>query len=321
MRNLQNILLDLGKFSELDNADKKPEVLDAIADLFFATHESHGAAELEFFGVALERIAFNLSAEERAKLASRMADIHKAPKSLVRKLAEDEVSVARPILEQSPCLNEDDLIELASSLDQGHLRAIAHRETLSCEITEIIVVRGDDDVLECVIRNKGARFSRDSLAKLVDSAGRNRTLFSALEQRNDVPDVLVDQARDSIAELNASELREIAKNRRPRSKKVKEHMLADFARANMLAEAIRCLSLITGHPEIFVKQCFLQTSLTVLAQLCKANGFDTATYAALLRLRFIVGGPQGQTVADAMRKYRTLGRREAQRALGYEEAE
>ena len=47
-----------------------------------------------------------------------------------------------------------------------------------------------------------------------------------------------------------------------------------------------------------MKQCFLHAKISALAQLCKANGFDTATYAALLKLRSNVGDLQGQTIAD-----------------------
>lgn len=321
MQDVQSNLLDLEKLYALGDADKRPEALDVVTDLFFATRESLGPAELEFFGAALERIAFNLTTKERAKLATRLADVHNAPEALIRKLAGDEITVARPILEQSPCLSEEDLIELASSHDQEHLRAIAHRETLTSQITEVIVGRGDDDVLECITRNEGANFSDDGLARLSESAGKNRKLFSALTQRSDVPDVLVAEARHSIAELNARELKEIAKNRRPHSKEIKEHMLAGFARANMLEETIRCFSLITGHPEVFVKQCFLHARISALSQLCKANGFETTTYAALLKLRSKVGDLKGQTVANAMRDYRYLTRREAQRALGYKEGE
>ena len=44
MQNLQNNLLELEKFAELGNADKRPEALDVITDLFIATRESHGPA-------------------------------------------------------------------------------------------------------------------------------------------------------------------------------------------------------------------------------------------------------------------------------------
>ena len=318
---LKENLAELEKIALVGDADKRPEALEVVTNLFFATYDAHGLNELEFFGMALERIAFNLSPEERSKLASRLADVQHAPKLLVRRLASDEIAVARPILKQSPCLSEEDLVELAGLLDQEHLHAISQRETLTCKLTEVIVDRGNNDVLDCVTRNEGARFSDNSLEKLGESAGKNRKLFSALSKRRDVPDEIIAEARGSIAELNAKQLKQIARNRRPRSMVITEAMVAGFARGNMLAETIRSMSLMTGHPEIFVKQCFLQGSFSALAQLCKANGFETVTYATLLKLRSKVGDLQGQTVADALRKYRYLTRSDAQRALGYEAGE
>ena len=321
MQDMKSKLSDLAKFAENSNVDNHSELLDLIADLFFATSKAHGQKEIEVFGAALEKIVFKLNPDDRARLSKRFADKHNAPRSLIRKLAMDEIDVAEPILSESPCLSEEELIELARTLDQAYLVAIAGREKLPCELTEIIVDRGEEHVLECVTKNEGAGFSDRSLEKLCESAGKNRKLFSAFAERGDVPDELLSTARRSISALNALEMETFAAGRRPRSDIITGKMLAHFAHAKMVPETVLSLSLLTGHPEIFVKHCLLEASVSVFAQLCKANGFDTATYAALLKLRSQITTLHGQTIVDAIRSYRRLPRREAQRALGYEEGE
>jgi uncharacterized protein (DUF2336 family) len=88
---------------------------------------------------------------------------------------------------RSPQLNDDDLVENATTKSQDHLFAIAQRLKLSESVTDVLVDRGNEGVVHRVVRNKGARFSLAGYGKLTNRARYDRKLTLALGERSDLP--------------------------------------------------------------------------------------------------------------------------------------
>ncbi len=345
MPDARGLLLDLEQLASAKSDRKQPELLDRVTDLFFATSESQRESDTAIFGDVMERIAYEVEVEARAQLARRLAPADNAPSALVRGLAKDDISVARPILEQSTCLSDKDLVQIASSHGQDHLHAIASRRTLSSRVTDVIVARGDDRVLTRVAGNGGAHFSCDGLEQLSDRARSSGTLMSALSTRADLPKNLIDDVKrnvtarlrkeliasdpgmdaDRVEALVATQAEKIdvarygASNERlrqlHRSGGIKEYMLVHFARKRRLPETVRCLALLTGLDDTLVSHCLLKGELTALGVLCKASGFSNTTYAALLQVRTTADRLDGLEIAAAMRSYDALTRRAAEAAI------
>ena len=96
----------------------------------------------------------------RVDLAERFSRLNNAPPHLVGQLArENEIVVAGPVLRRSPVLDEAALVEIARLKGQGHLLAMTERPTLSTDITDVLVERGDRDVVRRAAGNAGAVFS------------------------------------------------------------------------------------------------------------------------------------------------------------------
>ena len=123
-----------------------------------------------------------------------------APRGLVGQLAhEDEIAIAGPLLRRSPVIDEQMLIEIASEKSQGHLLAMAERPTLSSNLTDVIVARGDRNVVRRTAGNAGANFSPDGYSTLIKRAGQDGVLTIRLGQREDLsPDQLKDLLSGSI---------------------------------------------------------------------------------------------------------------------------
>ena len=80
------------------------------------------------FDDVLCQLIAEIETKARAELSRRMAPIANAPTELVRRLAhDDDISVAGPVLEQSPRLAETDLVDIAETKGQAHLLAISGR--------------------------------------------------------------------------------------------------------------------------------------------------------------------------------------------------
>jgi uncharacterized protein (DUF2336 family) len=123
-----------------------------------------------------------------------MSQISNAPKALVGRLArENEILVAGPILRRSPVLDEQALLEIARVRGQSHLLAMSERPKLSPDLTDVIVQRGDRDVIRRTAGNAGALFSETGYTELIKRASQDGVLTLTVGQRADLSDVRLKQ--------------------------------------------------------------------------------------------------------------------------------
>ncbi|MFY9695325.1 MAG: DUF2336 domain-containing protein [Xanthobacteraceae bacterium] len=95
------------------------------------------------------------------------------------------------MLEHSLCLEDPDLLEVARSKSQQHLLAISNRSQIAETITDILVRRGDRDVVRAVAGNSGARLSPNGLSTLVRKAEKDGVLAEKVGLRADLPEPLL----------------------------------------------------------------------------------------------------------------------------------
>ena len=124
-------------------------------------------------------------------MSRRLAPIANAPIEILRRLANDEdIAVAAPVLTQSPRLQEKDLVDIARNKGQAHLAALSERNPLMPAVTDILVQRGDRDVVQKVADNPGARLSEAGYSSLVRRAQNDGDLAASVAHRADIPDHL-----------------------------------------------------------------------------------------------------------------------------------
>ncbi len=162
--------------------------LARITDLFSAGSGRHSEEQIGLFDELFKTLVAVIELKTRAKLARHLATNQNAPATLVRALAfDDAIAVAAPVLSQSTALSESDLVASASTRSQGHLHAIAQRRTISEAITDILIKRGEPDVVHTVAKNAGARLSDGSFRELVARAGDDAQLALHVGTRRDIP--------------------------------------------------------------------------------------------------------------------------------------
>lgn len=182
----QSRLHDLIALANEGSSIRRRELLRGVTDLFF-TSADHGAAEMALFDDVMGQLAGEMEAAVRAELAGRLAESQHAPARVARSLASDDIDVARPLLQHSSALTDDDLIVVARTKGQDHLRAISQRPVVSALVSEAIVERGDDDTLGVLLRNEGAELSRQAHERAVDRASANPALHEAVVSRKALP--------------------------------------------------------------------------------------------------------------------------------------
>ena len=121
---------------------------------------------------ALRILAKDQVPDVREMLADSIKDATDAPVDVVKTLASDsKLEVCGPVLEHSPVLSEDDLIEI---IDGGHthgaLNFISRRETVQERVSEAIVDAGDISAISDLLSNHGAQIRETTLDDLVNRA-------------------------------------------------------------------------------------------------------------------------------------------------------
>jgi len=91
------------------------------------------------------------------------------------------------VLSRSERLDDDTLIETARNKSQAHLMAISIRRVLSRAVTDVLVLRGNDEVIQSTVNNPGAEFSERGFNRLVNRAEGDDDLATCLGMRPTIP--------------------------------------------------------------------------------------------------------------------------------------
>ena len=169
--------------------DRRAEAARRITELYFEEAATLRSDHVDLFDGALINLVPATEIASRVELAERLSVIANAPRGLVGQLArEDEILIAGPLLRRSPVIDEGALIDIARIKGQGHLRAMSERPTLSPGVTDVIVRRGDREVVRRAAGNAGALFSQTGYSVLITRASQDGVLTLKVGQRDDLSD-------------------------------------------------------------------------------------------------------------------------------------
>jgi hypothetical protein len=167
---------------------RRVETLRRLTNLFVEQAPVLGEEHVGVFDEVISRLAHEIEFRARVELAERLADIENAPRRTVRDLAFDEnIQIARPVIERSARLAEADLVDIARQRSQSHLLALSGRRHLTEAVTDVLVERGDEQVVRRVAGNETARFSPTGFDTLVQRSRDDDALQAILGERKDLP--------------------------------------------------------------------------------------------------------------------------------------
>src|SRR4051794_31291541 len=133
---------------------RRVETLRRVTDLFLNSAVDYSDAQIGVFDDVFDCLLDTMEASAKVLLAQRLAPVLAAPPKIIRKLAFDDLlDIAAPVLSQSERLDDAALISNARTKSQGHLLAISIRKVLSFALTDVLVERGNDEVIQSVVGN------------------------------------------------------------------------------------------------------------------------------------------------------------------------
>lgn len=134
---------------------------------------------------ALDRLARDAIPRVRQILSEALKDIADAPAEVIGKLARDvEVAVAAPVLEFSPVLTDEDLLEIiASSPVSAKLSAISRRRRVTEAVADAVAETEDVAAICTLLGNGSAQIREETLDRLIEAAPEHPEWHEPLVRR------------------------------------------------------------------------------------------------------------------------------------------
>jgi hypothetical protein len=162
-------------------------LMDKVAQLFLA-HSNQGQASLGAFDQVFSKLVHRIEKKARAEIAARLSGLTAAPLLTSRCMAlDDEIEVAKPILEKVAGLGRETLITVANAKSQAHLLSITGRNDLDEAVTDVLIQRGDRQVVFSLVENRAARVSSSGFARLIARSESDDPLATSVGRRADLP--------------------------------------------------------------------------------------------------------------------------------------
>ena len=97
-----------------------------------------------------------------------------------------------PVLRQAK-LDHSDLEQIAETKSQAHLLALSLRQEIDAALADMLVARGNREVVCSIATNENAHLSEDAFTTLVQRAEQDSELSQKLSLRTDIPPHLFQQ--------------------------------------------------------------------------------------------------------------------------------
>jgi len=348
-----NLLDELQTALEHGTVARRVETLRRVTDLFLHGVVDYTDEQIGVFDDVFHCLIEEIETSAKATLSSRLAPVPKAPPRLIYTLAfDDRIEVAAPVLSQSERLDDAMLIENARSKSQGHLLAISKRKTLSDAVTDVLVERGDNEVVESAASNPGAEFSDSGFTRLVSRAEGNDRLATCLGTRRNIPRPhylkLIARASDSVrarleaagsqhSEDIASAVRDAAFDAGHAAEAVNEQtvwahrlvkslfddgrldekQIAAFAAAGRFDETNAALSMCANVPIETVEHMMIESHSEGLMVLAKVTGLSWTSLKLILSMRGNLSAAEQASIDEQRSSYEMLRPSTAQQVLRF----
>jgi uncharacterized protein (DUF2336 family) len=353
MAALTSLIPELEDVLQHGSPAKRAETLRRIAELFIDGASRFEEEHVGLFDEVLSSLIVEIESKTLAELARRFAPIGNAPLKVIRRLAHDEdIQVAGPVLQQSKRLDESELLDIAKTKGQAHLLAISDRTEVGAALTDVLVGRGDGDVVRNVARNPGARFSEGGMSALLTRAEMDGALAEQIGQRPDIPPhlfrnlllratevvrkrllatarpdaqveikrILTQVSQDigvknaAVHDYSAAQRTVLAMHRKG---ELAEPQLTEFAKLGRYEETVATLSALCAVPIDVVDRLMSGDRADPVLILCKAVGFEWPSVRAVIQVRGGGRRVSAQSLESAFANFERLSFATAQRVLRF----
>ncbi len=155
-----------------DNEAVRHQLANKIQVLLPELDADAQAQAHDYLVEVIEALAQDQATRVRQIVAEALKDVASAPSHVIPRLARDaEAVVACPVIEFSPLLSDQDLLEIIEGGSaSGKLNAISRRQGVGEQVTDAIVATEDEGAITELLKNSSAQIREDTLDSLLDAA-------------------------------------------------------------------------------------------------------------------------------------------------------
>ncbi len=168
-----------------DNAVRR-QLSKRLADVICIPSSQLTPQERHMAGDVLVELLRSADADIRESVAKRLVMLNEAPRTILVILAKDEIRIARHVLEESKSLTDSDLIQIARKVSGEHRKVIAKRRKVSDAVVDLLVEFLEEDVVETLLKNKGAQFSETAIQRILTISRSHQTYVGLLVKRDEL---------------------------------------------------------------------------------------------------------------------------------------
>jgi uncharacterized protein (DUF2336 family) len=332
---------------------RRSAMLRHLTDLFLVGSDQYSEDEIDLIDDVFVRLVGTIEHSSRALLAIRLGPVSIAPPKILRLLARDDaIEVASPVLSQAERLDTETLIECARTQNQEHLLAISRRKTLSEPLTDVLVERGDQQVVLSTAKNAGAKFSGKGFGIMVKRSLGDDQLASCVGARPDLPPQLFEQLLEIASDTVRAKLEAERKHAKPDIDRVVGDVatrirteaaaqplsyaaaqvlveslhqaglltsakLQEFASAGRFEEMVAALSVMSNVPTAAIERNMRDTHAESLLVLAKAIGLSWETTRSIMVLAAKRHRRSANGIDQAMPSFHRLRQTTAQQILDF----
>jgi uncharacterized protein (DUF2336 family) len=148
----------------------------------------------------LNLLVGDVETQVRHSLALAVASSDQLPVAVASRLARDRIEVAQPVLEQSPLLDDAELIEIVRTNAMQYALAVAGRERVSEQLADALVDSGKQPVVARLVGNVGAALSTKTLQRVMEDWRGDRQVQDRLVRRPALPFEMIEHMVGAIGD-------------------------------------------------------------------------------------------------------------------------
>lgn len=199
--------------------EKTPGVSPLLVRLYdthnlysLAEHKESGDACLELTTVMVDLLSIKLSEKEselitdvllalmkqaekdlKVALSERLSTMEHVPLRMILALANDEISIADPLLRRSPVLQDMDLVYIFKAQGVEHGRSIAARPGISSALIDLLADMRDLVIARNLSENNDIDMTFHAFNVIADMSDDHHDLAVPLASRKDIPKEIADK--------------------------------------------------------------------------------------------------------------------------------
>ncbi len=237
--------------------------------------------------------------ELKSALAERLALLPNVPLRLLLQLLNEDIAVARPIILNSPVLNDLDLLYIIQSRDTTFWQTIAARRFIKENVVDALAATHDLPTAKVLVKNDTITLTDLSLRELEKMAMHDETLAKPLLMRADVPAAIAQKihahvSRDLVDFTNAHIGAGVSQADQDEIQNVVQDVLSEFVATRTGSESYMPTAAMLRAADMFMQQGKLDVSLMVrtlkrgqlssfIAQMSTFAGLDADVVISLLK--------------------------------------